>query len=256
MRFTDSPISRRALAGLLLAAAVPATPALAAARVLRGTVAYRERMALPPGAIVEVKLLDVSLADAPSRTIAETRVSGRRIPARWTLRYDSRRIEPRHSYALQARITHQGQLLFITTERHSVFTGGPDKTDIWVQRVSGEDRPPAAAPSPVGSWRLANLGGKGVPASITTTLEIAADGKVSGRGGCNGFGGTATIQGRVIRFSRMVSTMMACEPDKMAQEQRFLKALERVHRWSFERQTGWLVLLDRGGRPLMALAAP
>lgn len=256
MRFTDSPISRRALAGLLLAAAVPATPALAAPRVLRGTVAYRERMALPPGAIVEVKLLDVSLADAPSRTIAETRVSGRRIPARWTLRYDSRRIEPRHSYALQARITHQGQLLFITTERHSVFTGGPDKTDIWVQRVSGEDRPPAAAPSPVGSWRLASLGGKDVPTSITTTLEIAADGKVSGRGGCNGFGGTATIQGRVIRFSRMVSTMMACEPDKMAQEQRFLKALERVHRWSFERQTGRLVLLDRGGRPLMALAAP
>ncbi len=256
MRFTDSPISRRALAGLLLAAAVPATPALAAPRVLRGTVAYRERMALPPGAIVEVKLLDVSLADAPSRTIAETRVSGRRIPARWTLRYDSRRIEPRHSYALQARITHRGQLLFITTERHSVFTAGPDKTDIWVQRVSGEDRPPAAAPSPVGSWRLASLGGKDVPASITTTLEIAADGKVSGRGGCNGFGGTATIQGRVIRFSRMVSTMMACEPDKMAQEQRFLKALERVHRWSFERQTGRLVLLDRGGRPLMALAAP
>ena len=255
MPFTDSPISRRALAGLLLAAAVPATPALAAPRVLRGTVAYRERMALPPGAVVEVKLIDVSLADAPSRTIAETRVSGRRIPAPWVLRFDSRRIEPRRSYALQARITHRGHLLFITTERHSVFTGGPDKTDIWVQRVSGEDRPPAAAPSPVGSWRLASLGGKDVPASIATTLEIAADGKVSGRGGCNGFGGTATIQGRVIRFSRMASTMMACEPDTMAQEQRFLKTLERVQRWSFERRTGRLVLLDRGGRPLMALAA-
>ncbi len=255
MHFTDSPVSRRALAALLLATALPAAPALAAPRSLRGTVSYRERMALPPGAIVEVKLLDVSLADAPSRTIAETRVSGRRIPAPWTLRFDTRQIEPRHSYALQARITHRGQLLFITTERHSVFTGGPDNTDIWVQRVAGDDRPPAAAPSPIGSWRLASLGGKDVPASINTTLEIAADGKVSGRGGCNGFGGTATIQGRVIRFSRMVSTMMACEPDKMTQEQRFFKTLERVHRWSLERQTGRLVLLDRGGQPLMTLTA-
>ncbi len=255
MHFTDSLVSRRALAALLLATALPAAPALAAPRSLRGTVSYRERMALPPGAIVEVKLLDVSLADAPSRTIAETRVSGRRIPAPWTLRFDTRQIEPRHSYALQARITHRGQLLFITTERHSVFTGGPDNTDIWVQRVAGDDRPPATAPSPIGSWRLASLGGKDVPASINTTLEIAADGKVSGRGGCNGFGGTATIQGRVIRFSRMVSTMMACEPDKMTQEQRFFKTLERVHRWSLERQTGRLVLLDRGGRPLMTLTA-
>jgi putative lipoprotein len=254
MRFTASPISRRALAGLLLAVAVPATPALAAPRVLRGTVAFRERMALPPGAIVEVKLLDISLADAPSRTIAETRVSGRRIPARWTLRFDSRRIEPRRSYALQARILDGDRLLFITTERHSVFTGGPDDTDIWVQRVSGEDRPPAAAPSPVGSWRLASLGGKDVPGSITTTLEIVGDGKVSGRGGCNGFGGNATLEGRAIRFSRMVSTMMACAPDAMAQERGFLDGLGKVRHWGIRRGSGLLALLDGRGRPVMVLA--
>lgn len=253
MRFTDSPVSRRALAGLLLAAAVPATPALAAPRVLRGTVAYRERMALPPGAIVEVKLLDVSLADAPSRTIAETRVSGRRIPAPWTLRYDSRRIEPRRSYALQARILDGDQLLFITTERHSVFTGGPDNTDIWVQRASGDDRPPAAAPSPIGSWRLTSLGGKDVPGSIATTLELAAGGKVSGRGGCNGFGGNATLKGRAIRFSRMVSTMMACAPDAMAQERGFLDGLAKVRRWDIHRGSGLLALLDGRGRPVMML---
>lgn len=254
MRFTDSPLSRRALAGLLLAAAVPATPALAAPRVLRGTVAYRERMALPPGAVVEVKLLDVSLADAPSRTIAETRVSGRRIPARWTLRFDSRRIEPRHSYALQARILDGDRLLFITTERHSVFTGGPDKTDIWVQRVSGDDRPPAAA-SPIGSWRLVSLGSKDVPGSIVTTLAIAADGKVSGRGGCNGFGGNATLKGRTIRFSRMVSTMMACAPDVMTQERGFLDGLAKVRRWDIHRGSGLLALLDSRGRPVMVLTA-
>ena len=254
MRLPSSSISRRAFAGLVLAAAAPALPALAAPRVLQGTVSYRERMALPPNAVIEVKLLDVSLADAPARTIAETRVSGRRIPAPWTLRFDTRRIDPRHSYALQARILDRGRLLFITTERHSVFTGGTDNTDIWVQRVAEQGSSTAAA-SPVGSWRLAGLGRVETPESIMTVMTIAEDGRVSGRGGCNGFGGNATIQGRVIRFSQMVSTMMACAPDVMKQEQRFLKTLERVHRWSIQRNTGRLTLLDRGGRPLMTLTA-
>lgn len=253
MRFSGTLISRRAFAGLALAAALPSAPAVAAPRSLSGTVSFRERMMLPPSAVVEVKLLDVSLADAPARTIAQTRISGRRIPAPWTLRFDSRRIDPQRSYVLQARILDGGQLLFTTTERHSVFAGGPDNTDLWVQRVAGQYQPATRATSPIGSWQLASLGGVETPAAIVTTLTIAADGKVSGRGGCNGFGGNATIQGRVIRFSRMVSTMMACEPDKMAQEQRFLKTLERVHRWTMQRGTGRLALLDRGGRPLMTL---
>lgn len=239
--------------GLAFAAALPAIPAAAAPQTLSGTVSYRERMLLPPGAITEVKLLDVSLADAPARTIAETRVSGRRIPAPWTLHFDSRQIEPRRSYALQARILDRGQLLFITTERHSVFTGDQDDTAIWVQRAATQDQPAAPASSPIGSWRLASLGGTETPGSITTVITIADDGRVSGRGGCNGFGGNATVKGRIIRFSRMVSTMMACAPDVMDQEQRFLKTLERVHRWSIERRTGRLALLDRGGRPLMTL---
>ncbi|MDX3810382.1 YbaY family lipoprotein [Bosea thiooxidans] len=253
MRFTGSSISRRALAGLLLAAAAPAMPALAASRTLRGTVSYRERMALPPGAVVEVKLLDVSLADAPARSIAETRVYGRRIPARWILRFDSRQIEPGRSYALQARIFDGDRLLFTTTERHTVLGGGQDDTALWVQRVAGQSQPVAPASSPVGSWRLSSLGRSQVPVSIATTMEIAADGKVSGRGGCNGFSGSATIEGGAIRFSRMVSTMMACAPDVMSQERGFLEGLNKVRRWELHRGLGLVALLDGRGQPVMTL---
>src|SRR3546814_4833461 len=35
-----------------------------------GSVTYRERLALPPTAQVEIRIDDVSLADAPSRTVA------------------------------------------------------------------------------------------------------------------------------------------------------------------------------------------
>ncbi len=39
-----------------------------------GTVSYRLRIALPPAAIIEVQLLDVSLADAPDKTLAEEKL--------------------------------------------------------------------------------------------------------------------------------------------------------------------------------------
>jgi len=254
MSLTDLVASRRALAGFLLAM-LPTSSALAATRVLRGTVAYRERIALPPKAVVEVKLLDVSRADAPARVIAETRVSGRRIPAHWTLRFDSRGIEPRRSYALQARILLGEELLFINTQRHAIFAGGRDDTAIWVQRVTSRDPAESTPASPTGNWRLLSLGGAEVPASITTTLALAADGKVSGSGGCNRFAGSATVRGATIRFSRMVSTMMACQPEMMDQERRFLEALEKVRRWERQRDTGQLALLDGSGRRLMVLAA-
>jgi len=254
MSLTDFVASRRALAGFLLAM-LPTSSALAATRVLRGTAAYRERIALPSKAVVEVKLLDVSRADAPARVISETRVSGRRIPAHWTLRFDSREIEPRRSYALQARILLGEELLFINTQRHAIFAGGRDDTAIWVQRIAGRDQAESTPASPIGNWRLLSLGGAEVPASITTTLALAVDGKVSGSGGCNRFAGSATIKGATIRFSRMVSTMMACQPEMMDQERRFLDALEKVRRWERQRDTGQLVLRDGSGRSLMVLAA-
>jgi len=254
MSLTDFVASRRALAGFLLAM-FPAGSALAATRVLRGTVSYRERIALPPKAVVEVKLLDVSRADAPARVIAETRVSGRRIPAHWTLRFDSRGVQSRHSYALQARILLGEELLFVNTQRHAVFAGGRDDTAIWVQSVASGDQTTGPVASPVGNWRLLSIGGAEVPASITTTLELTADGKVSGRGGCNRFAGSATVRGMTIRFSRMASTMMACLPEMMDQERRFLDALEKVRRWDRQRDTRQLALLDSSSRALMVLAA-
>src|SRR3546814_19684265 len=46
-----------------------------------GSVIYRERIALPPTAQIEVKLDDVSLADAPSRPRAHQRVAAGGNPA-------------------------------------------------------------------------------------------------------------------------------------------------------------------------------
>jgi putative lipoprotein len=248
-------LSRRSLTGALTLGLVALSPpAHAEPRTLRGSVSYRERMALPPGAVVEVSLLDVSRADAPALIIARTRVSGRRMPARYVLHFDSARILPRRSYAVQARILLGGRLLFINTTRHSVFTGEPDQTDIQVQRVQAAP-PTTGAESPAGRWLLEDLRGAGVMDRLQSVLEIATDGRVSGSGGCNRMSGSATIDGARISFSPLAATRMACTPAAMDQESRFLAALGEVRRWEINQRHRKLALLSSDGQPLLVFSA-
>ena len=249
--------SRRDFVGTLaLGFLAPAGGALAATATLRGTVSYRERIALPPGAIVEVKLLDVSLADAPARTIAETRASGARNPTRYVLRFDRAQIQPRRRYALQARILHRGQLLFINTSHHGIFDGGSEETDIRVERVAAAPSPAPERPaSPVGRWLLEDIRQGGVIDRLQTVLEIAPDGRVSGSGGCNRMSGSARISGTRISFGPVAATQMACTPAAMDQEQKFFAGLREVRRWRADPARGKLVLLDARGRKLMTFAA-
>ena len=111
------------LASLAACATVP-EPGTA---TLTGTATYRERIALPPDSRLIVTISDVSLADAPSVTIAqtETKTEGKQVPLAFSLNYDPARIEPRRSYAVSARILDgQGQLAWITDTRNTLPPAG------------------------------------------------------------------------------------------------------------------------------------
>ncbi|WP_332817074.1 YbaY family lipoprotein [Sphingopyxis sp.] len=98
-----------------------------------GNISYRERMALPPTAQIEIQLSDVSLMDAPSRTIAQQSFTadGRQVPFAFSLTVDQNTLEPRNSYAVSARITDaSGQLMFITDTRNSVTFDGRPRIDM------------------------------------------------------------------------------------------------------------------------------
>lgn len=116
------------LAALPLAACATLMPSEQPVTVT-GSIAYRERIALPPTAQVEITLSDVSLMDAPSRTLAQQSftANGRQVPLPFTLTIDQRPLDPRGSYAVAARITDaSGKLMFITDTRNSVtFDGRP-----------------------------------------------------------------------------------------------------------------------------------
>ncbi|MGG6295913.1 YbaY family lipoprotein [Leptolyngbya sp. AN02str] len=91
-----------------------------------GTITYRPRIALPPNAIVEVSLADVSRADAPARVLAsQTLVTqGRQVPFAFELNYDPSQISNRDRYVVQSRITVDGELQFINTSAINVITNG------------------------------------------------------------------------------------------------------------------------------------
>lgn len=88
---------------------------------------YRERILLPPGHVLTVKIEDVSLADAPSRVLAEhtETLTGQAPPYRTTLGFPSSQIDPRHTYAARAEIRDpSGALRFVTDTRYPVLTQG------------------------------------------------------------------------------------------------------------------------------------
>ena len=122
------------LSALTLSACASTAPAERTIAVT-GSVTYRERIALPPTAQIEVTLADVSLADAPSRTLASQSfgAEGRQVPFAFALTVDRADLDPRHSYAVSARITDaDGKLMFITDTRNSVTFTSASTIDMGV----------------------------------------------------------------------------------------------------------------------------
>jgi len=102
-----------------------------------GTVYYLQRIALPPDAKIEVKLVDISKQDVPAVTIAEQKITNPgQVPIPFELWYDPAKIDSHMTYAVQARIERGGKLLFISTRVFPVITrGNPTHVEVKVDPV-------------------------------------------------------------------------------------------------------------------------
>ena len=124
------------------AAACVVAPAQAVAGTMTGTIAYRERMALPAGATATVELRDISRADAPAPLLGAATITpqGNQVPLYWLITYDAAKVNPAMRYAVSARITGpDGTLLWVSDTVHPVLTQGgpPSDVDIALVRAGG-----------------------------------------------------------------------------------------------------------------------
>jgi len=111
---------------------------------ITGTVACLQRIALPPAAIVQVQLQDVSRADGSAETIAQERITlgDRQVPVPFELKFDPHEIDAKHAYVVTARILVDDQLRFLSDKAYPVLTrDNPSRVEIILKPVPDPGRP-------------------------------------------------------------------------------------------------------------------
>ncbi len=103
------------------------------------------------------------------------------------------------------------------------------------------------------AWQAEEVEGTGVLDRAPSTIVFDAGLRIAGRAGCNRYFGTFEQSGDAVTIKPAGSTRMACPPDVMDQEGKFLSALEAVK--TARREAGKLLLLDGGGRVRMRLVS-
>jgi putative lipoprotein len=226
-----------------------------------GTATYRERMALPPDAVFEATIENVSRADAPSEVIGRTRIESPGLPPiRFTIAYDPARISAGNRYAVRARIARGEQLLFTTDTRYPVLGEAQlSHVDVMLQRVGGSfaaSQSPGNASLENTDWELNRVGDRVVtpgPGRAAPFIRLnSADKRATGSGGCNQFTGTYTLEGDWLNLGQMAATMMACMQG-MEDESAFFDALKNVNAWRMAGQQ--LELVDSSGKVVATLSA-
>jgi len=125
--------------GLAAACASPAGPGF-----VSGSLSYRERIALPEGAVARVMLVDTAAIGAPERVITEREIRpAGQVPIAFALDFAPGQIDPERRYGVRATIAGpDGRPLWATSAAAPVLTqGAPEAVELWLQRVS------AAAPA-------------------------------------------------------------------------------------------------------------
>jgi len=95
-------------------------------------------------------------------------------------------------------------------------------------------------------WQVEWLGERPLIDNSHLTLVLAEEGRAYGDAGCNRWLSHYELQGALLRFSTPASTMMACPPALMEQEQRFLHMLDNIRYWKFSANGQLQLWTDEG----------
>ena len=233
-------------------------PAMAAEQIrLTGQVTYRERIALPPDAQLQVTLVAL---DAPhvARAGATAAINGPgQVPLQFVLNVRSDTLSLTKSYGLVAEIRSGGATMFASRAPVPVDPAAPEPVLILVNFAAPapvEASPSQQDPSALFDtlWNVRSLNGKPVLKSTEMSLSIAPDRRAGGNGGCNNYFTEAMLDGPALSFGPVAATRMACDTTAMQQEAAFFAALATAA--GYELAGDRLDLLDTNGKSVIGLS--
>lgn len=202
---------------------------------ISGQALYRERIALPPASNLEVRVQDVSRADAPADVLA-TLVRGdlSTPPYAFNFTIPAEQLQPGHRYSVSARITHKDQLMF-TTDQHYPVLAGDDDADLMLimKRVASKSAHVSLENT---YWKLISLNDTPIElreGQREPHLILKQGNRVQGFSGCNQFMGQFNQQETILQFGPTAGTMRACVPS-IDYEHHFLQLLQGQVNWSIE----------------------
>jgi putative lipoprotein len=215
-----------------------------------GTATYKERIAVRPGTVLEVQVLDVSRADAPSVTLASRRYAVNRVPFPFSLDVDADLIDDRFTYSVSATLSLDGKVINRTTQFYPVLTrDAPNTVDVVMDQMKAAP----AAPALVGTtWNISEIRGKILIVEKRPSIAFLDQGRVSVDTGCNRANGGVEISGTALSFSKnMATTRMACVPPYDKLENDILGVLPEVT--GYVHNADHLALVNSAGVTIMRL---
>ncbi len=237
----------------------PPAEAQGATLTVSGSVAYRERIALPAGSRVEIVLTDVSLADVAATEITRQSLvtEGQQVPIAFELQANRSDLRDGMRYAVHAEIRDPGERLMWTTDTvYPVVPATPGSTldmgSLLLVRVAGEATSGNESDSLAGTqWTIVTIAGDSVGNDSRAALNFGPDGQLSGNTSCNAFSGSYSLTGEELTAGQMAVTMMACPEPLNELERRFLGILADTADISFNSE-GLLVITGQNGESLIA----
>ena len=172
-----------------------------------GTITYRERIPLSPGAVVKISLNDTSYADAPSELVTQQIITDPgQVPIDFRLPYPREAINSRNTYSISVRIEEaDGRLAFINDTAYDVITdGNPSRVDMVLVMV---EPPPEMVE---GEWTPSDNAPVEQPVDVVETHMVWEDTQalvrvvyqVAATDGCYRLGREeATIEGRIVNVT-------------------------------------------------------
>ena len=96
---------------------------------ITGSISYLQKIALTDKSVAEIKLIDVTLKNAPELLVSRQFISpAGQIPIKFTLPYNPAQIDPTHKYEVRARILEAGKPVFVSKIIYPALSNGSAST--------------------------------------------------------------------------------------------------------------------------------